>query len=161
VVPLELNHKDGDHGNNSKGNLELLCPNCHALTPHYRVKKEGAKSAIDLHGGAPKGDPRRDPSLDKDLRKDEEDPKFVETEADSSASDTAVLEQKEFMDKLHALTAKHVGDKNDDSDDKSQTMAADAAFGPEIRLSKEFYEVYKENEILREILDLSKISPDD
>jgi len=160
VVPLELNHKDGDHGNNSKANLELLCPNCHALTPHYRVKKEGAKSAIDLHGGAPKGDPRRDSSLDKDLRKDEEDPKFVETDSDSSKSDTAVLEQKEFMDKLQALTAKHVGDKTDDSDDRSQTLAAEADFGPEIRLSKEFYEVYKEDETLREILDWGKISPD-
>lgn len=70
VVPLELDHIDGDHGNNAKENLQLICPNCHALTPHYRVKKPGAKSAIDLHGGAPKGDPRRDKSLDKDLRKE-------------------------------------------------------------------------------------------
>ena len=70
VVPLELNHINGDHGDNTKSNLELICPNCHALTPHYRVKKPGSKSAIDLHGGAPKGDPRRDKSLDKDLRKE-------------------------------------------------------------------------------------------
>ena len=69
VVPLELDHIDGDHGNNAKENLQLICPNCHALTPHYRVKKPGSKSAIDLHGGAPKGDPRRDKSLDKELRK--------------------------------------------------------------------------------------------
>ena len=161
VVPLELNHKDGDHGNNAKENLELLCPNCHALTPHYRVKKEGAKSAIDLHGGAPKGDPRRDSSLDKDLRKDEEDPKFVETEVDSSEADTAVLEQKEFMDKLQALASKHVGDKRDNSEDESQTMAGEANFGPEIRLSKEFYEVYKEDETFREILNWGRISPDE
>jgi len=70
VVPLELDHIDGDHGNNAKENLQLICPNCHALTPHYRVKKPGSKSAIDLHGGAPKGDPRRDKSLDKELRKE-------------------------------------------------------------------------------------------
>ena len=70
------------------------------------------------------------------------------------------MEQKEFMDKLQALTAKHVGDKTDDSDDRSQTLAAEADFGPEIRLSKEFYEVYKEDETLREILDWGKISPD-
>ena len=70
VVPLELDHIDGDHGNNAKENLQLICPNCHALTPHYRVKKPGSKSAIDLHGGAPKGDPRRDKTLDKDLRKE-------------------------------------------------------------------------------------------
>jgi len=34
----------------------LIRPNCHAQTDTYRVKKEGAKSAIDVHGGAPKND---------------------------------------------------------------------------------------------------------
>ena len=42
----------------------------------------------------------------------------------------AVMEQKEFMDRLKATTAKHVGDKKDDSDVKASTMAADAPFGP-------------------------------
>ena len=53
-IPLELDHIDGDHNNNKKSNLQLICPNCHAQTDTYRVKKEGAKSAIDVHGGAPK-----------------------------------------------------------------------------------------------------------
>lgn len=36
LLPLELEHKDGDCENNRKSNLELLCPNCHSLTPTYR-----------------------------------------------------------------------------------------------------------------------------
>jgi 5-methylcytosine-specific restriction endonuclease McrA len=55
-IPLELDHKNGDHNDNRKENLQLICPNCHAQTDTYRVKKEGAKSAIDVHGGAPKND---------------------------------------------------------------------------------------------------------
>ena len=38
-TPLELEHKDGNHHNNSLNNLELLCPNCHAQTDTYRGKK--------------------------------------------------------------------------------------------------------------------------
>jgi hypothetical protein len=33
---LEIDHIDGNHNNNSKNNLRVLCPNCHALTPNYR-----------------------------------------------------------------------------------------------------------------------------
>lgn len=33
-IPLELHHKDGDHWNNDLDNLEILCPNCHALEPN-------------------------------------------------------------------------------------------------------------------------------
>ena len=39
-IPLELEHKDGDHTNNELDNLTLLCPNCHALTPTYRGKNK-------------------------------------------------------------------------------------------------------------------------
>lgn len=39
-VPLELHHKDGDRTNNLLRNLELVCPNCHALTDNYRGKKK-------------------------------------------------------------------------------------------------------------------------
>lgn len=35
-IPLELHHKDGDRTYNDETNLELLCPNCHALTPTWR-----------------------------------------------------------------------------------------------------------------------------
>ena len=39
-VPVELHHKDGDRINNVLSNLELLCPNCHALTDNYRGKNK-------------------------------------------------------------------------------------------------------------------------
>jgi hypothetical protein len=39
-VPLELHHKDGDRTNNLLRNLNLLCPNCHALTGNYRGKNK-------------------------------------------------------------------------------------------------------------------------
>jgi hypothetical protein len=39
-IPLELHHKDGDRTNNLLRNLELLCPNCHALTDNYRGKNK-------------------------------------------------------------------------------------------------------------------------
>ncbi len=38
-IPLELHHKNGDHYDNHLQNLELLCPNCHALTDSYRGRK--------------------------------------------------------------------------------------------------------------------------
>lgn len=37
-IPLEVNHKDGNKNNHLLENLELLCPNCHALTNTYRGK---------------------------------------------------------------------------------------------------------------------------
>jgi hypothetical protein len=39
-IPLELEHKDGNHENNQLSNLCLLCPNCHTLTPTYRGKNK-------------------------------------------------------------------------------------------------------------------------
>jgi hypothetical protein len=41
-IPLELHHKDGDRTNNCLSNLELVCPNCHALTDNYRGKNRKA-----------------------------------------------------------------------------------------------------------------------
>lgn len=40
-IPLELEHKDGNGFNNTKENLEILCPNCHAQTPTYKGKNKG------------------------------------------------------------------------------------------------------------------------
>lgn len=39
-IPLELEHVDGDHYNNTLENLKILCPNCHAKTPTYRGKNK-------------------------------------------------------------------------------------------------------------------------
>lgn len=36
LIPLELEHIDGNNKNNIKDNLLLLCPNCHAKTSTYR-----------------------------------------------------------------------------------------------------------------------------
>ena len=40
-VPLEINHIDGNAENNSDENLELICPNCHSLTPNFRNLNKG------------------------------------------------------------------------------------------------------------------------
>jgi hypothetical protein len=41
AVPIELNHIDGNADNKNPPNLELLCPNCHSLTPNYRNLNKG------------------------------------------------------------------------------------------------------------------------
>lgn len=43
-IPLELHHVNGNRTDNRISNLQLLCPNCHALTDNYRGKNIG-KSA--------------------------------------------------------------------------------------------------------------------
>jgi hypothetical protein len=42
-IPLELNHINGDNVDNRIENLEIICPNCHAQTPHYRGKSKKKK----------------------------------------------------------------------------------------------------------------------
>jgi hypothetical protein len=44
LIPLELHHIDGDGVNNDLSNLQLLCPNCHALTDNWRGRGERIKS---------------------------------------------------------------------------------------------------------------------
>lgn len=46
-IPLELHHIDGNTKNNSLDNLELLCPNCHALTDNYRSKNIPLKKCVE------------------------------------------------------------------------------------------------------------------
>jgi hypothetical protein len=38
-ITLELHHKDGNRFNNDINNLQILCPNCHSLTPNHSKKK--------------------------------------------------------------------------------------------------------------------------
>lgn len=45
-IPLNIEHIDGNWMNNKEENLDLLCPNCHSLTPTY--------------GGLNKGNGRKD-----------------------------------------------------------------------------------------------------
>lgn len=49
-IPLELDHINGDHFDNTLSNITLLCPNCHSLTPTYRgknVKRGGEEKVKD------------------------------------------------------------------------------------------------------------------
>ena len=39
--PLEINHIDGDAGNNRPENLQVICPNCHSLTPTWKALNKG------------------------------------------------------------------------------------------------------------------------
>lgn len=39
---LEINHIDGNGLNHSPENLEVICPNCHALTSTYRGRNQGS-----------------------------------------------------------------------------------------------------------------------
>ena len=40
-IPIQLNHIDGNSDNNKLNNVELLCPNCHSLTPNYGSLNNG------------------------------------------------------------------------------------------------------------------------
>lgn len=39
-ISLELNHIDGINKNNTRDNLEALCPNCHSLTENWRGRNK-------------------------------------------------------------------------------------------------------------------------
>lgn len=43
-LPLELDHVDNDHFNNRIENLQILCPNCHALKPGNSGQNRGQYS---------------------------------------------------------------------------------------------------------------------
>ena len=48
LIPLELDHLNGNHNDNTLSNLRLLCPNCHALTPNYRGKNISRKAELGV-----------------------------------------------------------------------------------------------------------------
>ena len=41
LIPLEVEHIDGNYQNNTETNLILLCPNCHSLTSTYKGANTG------------------------------------------------------------------------------------------------------------------------
>ena len=41
LIPIQLEHKDGNSENHNLNNLELLCPNCHSLTPTFGALNKG------------------------------------------------------------------------------------------------------------------------
>ena len=40
-VPLEIDHINGDAGDNNEKNLRLICPNCHSLSVTFRNLNNG------------------------------------------------------------------------------------------------------------------------
>ena len=44
LITFELEHKDGNNQNNSRENLELLCPNCHSQTKTWRGRNKSDKA---------------------------------------------------------------------------------------------------------------------
>lgn len=49
-LSLEIDHKDGNKKNNTRQNLEGLCPNCHSLTNTWRGKKNKKQIAVSSNG---------------------------------------------------------------------------------------------------------------
>ena len=50
LVPLQMEHVDGDWKNNRPENLQLLCPNCHSLTPTFGSLNRGRGRPRHRHG---------------------------------------------------------------------------------------------------------------
>ena len=46
-LTLELEHKDGNHFNNQRENLEFLCPNCHSQTASWRGRNQRRNVKVD------------------------------------------------------------------------------------------------------------------
>lgn len=46
TVPLELDHKDSNHWNNEIENLQIICPNCHALETRRRSAEKSYKRRL-------------------------------------------------------------------------------------------------------------------
>ena len=46
-ITLELEHKDGNNTNNTRENLEGLCPNCHSTTDTWRGRNKPVKNGLN------------------------------------------------------------------------------------------------------------------
>ena len=44
---LQIHHIDGDSTNNTKNNLQVLCPNCHAMTENFMALNVGKSTRIN------------------------------------------------------------------------------------------------------------------
>ena len=51
-VPLQWNHIDGDSTNCRESNLELICPNCHSLTPNFGALNKGKSTRTNRRTGS-------------------------------------------------------------------------------------------------------------
>jgi hypothetical protein len=48
LIPLELDHINGNHDDNCLENLRIICPNCHAQTDTYRAKNRRDKKPTEI-----------------------------------------------------------------------------------------------------------------
>lgn len=46
MLSLEIEHRDGNHFNDLRENLEALCPNCHSLTETWRGRNKDSRGKI-------------------------------------------------------------------------------------------------------------------
>lgn len=47
-APLEIHHIDGDYENNKLENLQVLCPNCHSLTPNFKALNKSERQRTQV-----------------------------------------------------------------------------------------------------------------
>lgn len=47
IVPIQINHIDGNPHNHDLSNIELLCPNCHSLTEYFGSRGKGRKERYE------------------------------------------------------------------------------------------------------------------
>jgi len=45
LLTLQVDHTDGNAGNNSPSNLRLICPNCHSQTDTFSARNKGSGRA--------------------------------------------------------------------------------------------------------------------
>ena len=50
IVPVQINHIDGNRDNNNEDNVEVLCPNCHSLSEHYMFFGRSHKESYGKKG---------------------------------------------------------------------------------------------------------------
>lgn len=50
IIPVEIDHIDGNWKNNNPENLRVLCPSCHSLTPNFRAKNIGKGRGSEMRG---------------------------------------------------------------------------------------------------------------
>lgn len=43
---LEVHHIDGNSKNDKENNLQIVCPNCHALTENFRYNNKSSRSSV-------------------------------------------------------------------------------------------------------------------
>ena len=92
-IPLQLHHKNGVHTNNLLNNLEVLCPNCHALTDTYCGKnlKKKKNAKIKKEKKRTNSNRTKDPPLSrKELKKRIREKSFTSIGKEFGISDNAI-----------------------------------------------------------------------